>query len=49
MSLALDQELAFLSLLLKYEKKCLEQAYELTIAGALSRFCQKVLALNLTF
>jgi hypothetical protein len=37
MSLALDQELAFLSLLLKYEKKCLELAYESAIAGALNR------------
>jgi hypothetical protein len=49
MSLALHQELASLSLLLKYEKKCLELAYELTIAGALNKFCQEVLALNLTF
>jgi hypothetical protein len=35
-SIALNQELAFLSLLLKYEKKCLELAYQLAITGALS-------------
>jgi hypothetical protein len=33
-SLALDQELAFLSLLPQYEKKCLELVGESPIAGA---------------
>jgi len=37
MSLALDQELAFLSLVLKYEEKCLELAYESPITGALKQ------------
>jgi len=32
------QELASLSLLLKYEKKCLELAYESAIAGALRTY-----------
>ena len=40
MSLALNQELAFLFLLLKYEEKCLELAYELPIAGALKHMLQ---------
>jgi hypothetical protein len=35
MILALDQELTFLSLVLKY-KKCLELAYESPIVGALT-------------
>ena len=35
MNIALDQELDFHSFLLKY-KKCLELAYESTIAGAVS-------------
>jgi hypothetical protein len=34
-SLALDQELAFLSLMLKYEKKYLKLTYESAIVGAL--------------
>jgi hypothetical protein len=38
MSLALNQELVSLSLLLKNEKKILELAYEPTIMGSLSVF-----------